>query len=298
MESQGTFVLRPNGPYNFELSYSFYRRSRFEMIDRFADRYFARPFLFEGRPVLIKIPRREPGLVERLRIDWFSPVRNIDGKKLRRLLTRMFYIDFDIGQFYRLRNDPVMRRLIKRFAGFRPILTPNVFEAAAWAIIGQQVTLQFAYLLKSRLIKMIHRTFEVDGERYFLFPGPEDIAQLDHQSLRSIQLSGRKTEYLLHLSHLVASGELDLENVMALDYETAYQKLIAVRGIGPWTANYVLLRGAGHRDAFPIGDSGINRAVREQYGLNAKRNLHSLLKLGEQWRPYRSLATFYLWKSL
>lgn len=298
MGSGGTFVLQPEGAYDFELSYSFYRRSRFEMIDRFADRYFARPFLFEGRPVLIKIPRREKGLVERLRIEWRSPAGDIDGKRLRRLLARMFYIDFDIGQFYRLRHDPVMRRLIKRFAGFRPILTPNVFEAAAWAIIGQQVTLQFAYLLKSRLIKMINRTFEIDGERYFLFPSPEDIAGLDYRSLRTIQLSGRKTEYLLHLSQLVASGELDLENVMALDYETAYQRLIAIRGIGPWTANYVLLRGAGHRDAFPIGDSGINRAVREQYGLDTKKHQDSLVKLGEQWRPYRSLATFYLWKSL
>jgi DNA-3-methyladenine glycosylase II len=74
--------------------------------------------------------------------------------------------------------------------------------------------------------------------------------------------------------------------------------MTAIRGIGPWTANYVLLRGAGHRDAFPIGDSGINRAVRALYGLERKPDVDYLTALGERWRPFRSLASFYLWRSL
>jgi len=298
MASRGIVLLRPNGPYDFGLSFSFYRRSRFELIDTVADGHFARSFLIDDVPVLIRIPRQKNGIIDRFRINWRSPSERVDRKKLRRLLKRMFYADFEIERFYSRRLDPVMRRLVRKFVGFRPILTPSVFEAAAWAVIGQQVTLHFAHMIKSRLIEMIDRSFELDGERYYLFPTPEDIAGLDYRSLRSIQLSGRKAEYLLDLSRLVASGKIELENVMARDYETAYHELTAIRGIGPWTANYVLLRGAGHRDAFPIGDSGINRAVRVQYGLEKKPDVDYLLELAERWRPYRSLASFYLWRSL
>jgi DNA-3-methyladenine glycosylase II len=298
MSAQGTFNLRPVGRYNFDLSYSFYRRSKFESVDRFADRYFMRPILIDNVPVLIRIPYGIGGLTKSLKVIWQSPAEVKNIKKLRRQLARMFYIDFDIDKFYRHPLDKVMRGLTHRFVGFRPILTPNVFEAAAWAIIGQQVNLQFAYRLKSRLVQYVNRTFAVNGDRYNLFPLPSEIANLEYDTLRSMQFSGRKAEYLLDFAKMVVGGELDLNGLADLDYEAAEETLLSIRGIGPWSANYILMRGAGHQDAFPIGDSGINHAVRKLYGLESKPDIEYLLELGERWRPFRSLATFYLWKSL
>lgn len=268
------------------------------MVDRFADRYFLRPVLIDNNPVLIKIGNKPGALVEALKVDWESPKSSIDTANLRRLLTRMFYLDFDLNKFYHHPADKIMKGLIRRFPGFRPILTPNVFESAAWAIIGQQVNLQFAYRLKSRLVEYVNRTFQIDGQTYHLFPGVDEVANIDHETLRSMQFSGRKAEYLLDLARMAAGGELDLEGLAELDYETALQKLLAIRGLGPWSANYILMRGAGHHDAFPVGDSGINQAMKRLYGLDKKPDIGRLLELGERWRPYRSLATFYLWKSL
>ncbi len=298
MGSQGTFHLRPVGPYSFDLSYSFYQRSKFESVDRFGDHYFARPVIVEGKPVLIKIRYGNGGLTDSLTINWQSQDEIKNTRLLRRMLTRMFYLAFDIEQFYRHPLDGVMKKLIGRFPGFRPILTPDTYEAAAWAIIGQQVNLQFAYRLKSRLVASVNRTFEIEGERYHLFPSPSEIANIGYDALRSMQFSGRKAEYLIDFTRMVVSGELDLEALSDLDYDAGVERLLSIRGIGPWSANYILMRGAGHRDAFPIGDSGINHAVRELYHLNSKPELKYLLELGERWRPFRSLATFYLWKSL
>ncbi len=298
MNNQGTFRLHPIGPYDFDLSLAFYHRSRFECLDINDTARFGRLLLLEDIPVVIRVTPYSRSESTGLRVDWLSTDGAVDSKKLWRLVRRMFYAEGDIDGFYRHRHDPVMRGLIRRFRGFRPILTASVFEAAAWAIIGQQVTLHFAFMLKSRIKTLVNRSITVDGETHFLFPTAEDIANLDYQKLRSIQLSGRKAEYLLDFSRLVASGELDPENMGRLDYDTAYEKLISIRGLGPWTANYILLRGTGHADAFPIGDSGINRAVRTLYGLPKKPDIDFLLQLGEKWRPYRSLASFYLWKSL
>lgn len=298
MIKNGTFRLRPKGPYDFKLSLAFYRHSRFECLDSDDTARFGRLLLLDGAPVVIRAIPDAGSTSNGLRVDWQSMNGEVDRKKLRRLVNRMFYTDHNISDFYRHRHDPVMRGLIRRFRGFRPILTANVFEAAAWAIIGQQVTLHFAFMLKTRLKRLADRAVVVDGRRHFLFPTAEDIANLDHRTLRSIQLSQRKAEYLRDFSRMVADGRLDLEHMESMDYETVYEKLISIRGLGPWTANYILLRGTGHPDAFPIGDSGINRAVRTLYGLSKKPDTDFLLELGERWRPYRSLATFYLWKSL
>jgi len=298
MQNQRTFRLSPTGPYDFDLSLAFYHRSRFECLNIQDKARFGRPLLLDGIPVVIMVtPENRSGSIA-LRVDYTSEDGTVDLKKLKRLVSRMMYTDGDVDGFYRHRHDRVMRGLIKRFRGFRPILTATVFEAGAWAIIGQQVTLHFAHMLKTRLKEAVGRAVTIDGEKHFLFPTADDIAALDYDTLRSMQLSGRKAEYLLDFSSMVAGGELDLENMGTLDYETAYEKLISIRGLGPWTANYILLRGTGHADAFPIGDSGINRAVRTLYGLHRKPDTDYLMQLGEKWRPYRSLASFYLWKSL
>jgi DNA-3-methyladenine glycosylase II len=268
------------------------------MVDRYADRTFMRPLAFGGVPVLIKIAYGDGGLTSRLNIEWNSP-GEIDGPhRLRRKLVRMFFLDFDIERFYAHRLDRVMRGLTRKFVGFRPIQTPDIFEAAAWSIIGQQVNLQFAYRLKSRVVEYVGRTFAIDGSQYFLFPTAEEVAGIDYDRLRSMQFSGRKAEYLLDFSRMVAEGRFDLEALVDMDYDEALSRLLEVRGLGPWSANYILMRGAGHQDAFPIGDSGINHAVRKLYGLDKKPEIGYLQALSEKWRPYRSLATFYLWKSL
>jgi len=297
-EFRGKMKLKAKGPYRFDFSCAFYRRSKFEMVDRYAEKYFMRPLEVSGNPILIRIPYGRGGPLKTLNVHWQAAPGAVNKKELRRTLRLMFCLDWEIEDFYRLRLDPVMRRLVEKYRGFRPILTPNVFEAAAWAIIGQQVNLQFAYRIKSRLVEYVGKRISVDGEKYYLFPSAGDIAGIGYDKLRSMQLSGRKAEYLRDFSRMVADGRLDLESLGGWEYSRAIEKLLSVRGLGPWSANYILMRGAGHIDAFPFGDSGINQAVRKLYRPKDDWSIDDLVKLSDKWRPYRTLAAFYLWKSL
>ena len=298
MRSQGKFILRSAGPYSQALTFDFYRRSRFELADRFPHRAFARTVLYNDIPALITIPEKKPGLDHTVAIEWQSPEAITDRAGWRRFLERMFYFDFDLRRFYQSVSDPVMKKLTKRYVGFRPVLTPTVFEAATWAIIGQQVNLHFAHRLKSRLVEKANRFFDLNGERYYLFPTAADIARISLRTLCAMQLSRRKAEYLHDLSRMVADGSLDLEGLASLDYDVAIERLLAIRGIGPWSANYILMRGAGHKDAFAFGDSGVNNAVKALYRLERNPDMDFLISISDRWRPYRSLACYYLWKSL
>ena len=298
MPLSGKFILRAKGPYSFEHSSAFYRRSKFELIDRHDKNYFTRALEFENQPILIRIQNNNDQITDRLTINWSSS-NNLENKdRFREHLLKMFYLDFDIDLFYNHHLDPKMKKQVRRFTGFRPILTSTIYETVAWSIIGQQVNLQFAYKIVSRLIKKVNRTFNLNGQTYYLFPRPEDIIRLNPKTLLSMQFSQRKVEYLLGFTKQICDGRFDLEALKYLDYDASLDKLLAIRGIGPWSANYILLRGAGCRDAFPVGDSGINRAVKTIYGLGPRPSVDDLLELGERWRPYRSLATYYLWKSL
>lgn len=297
MSDQGRFDIKTKGPNRFDHSFSFYRRSKFESIDRFGKSFFVRPFLFENDPILIKV-RVPEGESQSFQISWQSP--NSIGNKsgLRTKLAQMFYADFDLDLFYNMKLDRVMKKLTDQFRGFRPILTPDIFESAAWAIIGQQINLSFAYQVKSRLVELVNRHFEIDGIIYHLFPTVSDIAVLNHDQLRVMKFSSRKAEYLLGLARSIDEGKFDLYGLAELDYQPAMEKLLPIRGIGPWTANYILMRGSAHRDAFPIGDSGLNSAIKKLYKLDGKPTADYLEDISQRWRPYRSLATFYLWKSL
>ena len=298
MPAQGGFILQSNGPYDFRSSSAFYRKSRFEIDNRFGEDLFVRAFDFDGCPILIKIDCAQNKNQNSLKIEWFSSSARIDKSGLRRLLTKIFYLDFPLEEFYDLKLDPNMKKLTLKYTGFRPIMSPTIFEAAAWSIIGQQVNLAFAYTLKKRVIEKTNRKFVIDKLTYFLFPEPGDIARLNYSDLRAMQFSGRKAEYLIDFARLVDDGKLELERLGELEYEIALEKLLAIRGIGPWSANYILLRGAGHQDAFPIGDSGLNTAINRLYKTEGKPEKDYLAKLSEKWRPCRSLATYYLWKSL
>ncbi|MEW5925797.1 MAG: DNA-3-methyladenine glycosylase, partial [Candidatus Zixiibacteriota bacterium] len=138
----------------------------------------------------------------------------------------------------------------------------------------------------------------VNGREYDLFPEPKDLHGATVEQLRLMQFSNRKAEYLLDLSRAVVNGDLELEKTGKSDYHTALNNLLAVRGIGIWSANYILMRGAGHLDCLPLGDSGLHRAVRNLYKLKKAPEKEKVEKLAAPFAPYRSLYTLYLWYSL
>jgi DNA-3-methyladenine glycosylase II len=215
----------------------------------------------------------------------------------RRTVGRVFAATADISGLEPVfSQDDRLWQTWQRCRGFRPLALPDLFEAIAWAIIGQQITVAFASKCKRALTEQYGERFTVEGAEYLLFPKPGMVASLDENDLLALQLSRQKTRYLLNLARQIVSGEFDIEALWSLSPEEAAQQLQTLVGIGRWTAEYVLLRGLGHADAIPAGDVALRRAIgRAYYGRMAAES--EVRRLAESWTPWRGYAAACWWYS-
>jgi AraC family transcriptional regulator of adaptative response / DNA-3-methyladenine glycosylase II len=168
-----------------------------------------------------------------------------------------------------------------------------VLDGLLWCIIGQQINLPFACLLKRRLV-------ESTGTRLagglFALPAPERIASLEPDDLRPWQYSRQKAEYLIGAARLVAARTLDLGALAGMSATRAERTLLAVRGLGPWSVNYLLMRSLGFADCIPLGDTGVTSGLQALLGLEERPDADATLRLMSVFSPHRSLATAHLWQ--
>jgi DNA-3-methyladenine glycosylase II len=190
-----------------------------------------------------------------------------------------------------MRRDPVLGKAIKQIG---PCLMADRqrkdhLAALVGAIVSQQLSTKAAATIFGRLAALFPDQ---------LIPGADAIAAVEDQTLRGVGLSGQKVGYLRDLCARIADGRLVLDELDVLDDEEVIARLIAVKGFGRWTAEMFLMFRLHRPDVLPVGDLGIVNAVQRLYGLRKRPDPKRLMKLGEPWRPYRSVACWYLWQSL
>jgi len=287
-------------PYDFELSLKFSTTCRFDIVSGRSGPKLVRAVMIDKKATLLDISWN--GRLERpkIRVAWQCPGGGrIRPAEVAARVKRWLGAELELIPFYRMAGQsPEMKSLIGRFRGLKPILTPTVFEAAAWAIMGQQVNLNFAHTLKNRLSENYGHPFNLNGNRYVLFPTPAILSRARLTRLRRLQFSTRKAEYLVGLAGMVARDELDIEKLDDHNYPSGLERLLTVRGLGVWSANYILMRGAGLADCLPLGDSGLHRAIEKLYDLESRPDNEQVTAMAEPFRPYRSLCTLYLWNYL
>lgn len=195
------------------------------------------------------------------------------------------------------KSDPKMAALIERVGKIdlatrlrrrseeRPA---DAYGALLRAIVGQQLSTKAARTIYLRVLDLF------DGST----PSPERLLEASQADLRGAGLSGRKVEYVRDLAAHVLSGELELDRLEDLSDEEAIAEIVAVRGLGQWTAEMFLLFHLERPDILSGGDLGIRKAVQVEYGLEEMPAPQQVLEIGEPWRPHRSLASLYLWESL
>ncbi len=295
---KASFEIKP--PFDFALSLEFARCTRFEIENDDGSIALKKIINVGGHPCFIKIEgggnaANPNGIVHWETLDGGACSRRTVVNKAKRMISA----DMDLGPFYKYAEKTQrFRKIVDSFRGLKPILTPSVFESTAWAIMGQQVNLNFAYILKNRLVEKFGEEFKVDGHVYSLFPNADSICRASISSLKSLQFSERKAEYLIGLAKAISDRELDLDSLIDLEYEDALQRLMTLRGIGVWSANYILMRGAGHLNCLPLGDSGLHRAVKNLYRLKTPPDNEKVIHLAQKFVPFRSLYTLYLWCTL
>jgi DNA-3-methyladenine glycosylase II len=174
---------------------------------------------------------------------------------------------------------------LKRRAEERP---PDAYGALLRAIVGQQLSTKAARTIYLRVVDLFGGAT----------PSPEQLLEASAEDLRACGLSGRKTEYLRDLAAHVLSGELELDRLEELGDEEVIGEIVAVRGLGRWTAEMFLLFHLERPDVLSGGDLGIRKAIQIEYGLEEMPPPARVVEIGEAWRPYRSLASLYLWEAL
>jgi AraC family transcriptional regulator of adaptative response / DNA-3-methyladenine glycosylase II len=202
----------------------------------------------------------------------------------------------DVAAFeQRVLRDPLTGPLVATRRGLRIPLTADPFEALTWAVLGQQVNLAFAFTLRRQVLSLAGAPAPRGMRAH---PTPEEVAALDPADLVRRQLSRSKARYLVELAAAAATGDLPLEDLRGAAAGRIEETLLARRGVGPWTAAYVMLRGYGLRDCVPVGDSGLATALQRFFGLAERPDVAQTRRLMEPFAPYRSFATFHLWNSL
>ncbi len=194
-------------------------------------------------------------------------------------------------------SDPVMGRLVERIGEIdlatrlrrrseeRPA---DAYGALLRAIVGQQLSTKAARTIYLRVLDLF------DGDT----PSPEQLLAVSEGELRAAGLSGRKVSYIRDLASHVIGGELELERLGELEDEMVIEEIVAVRGLGRWSAEMFLIFHLERPDVLSGGDLGIRKAVQIEYGLDEMPTPEQVLEIGEPWRPHRSLASLYLWESL
>jgi DNA-3-methyladenine glycosylase II len=215
-------------------------------------------------------------------------------------VSEWFDLETDLVPFYDLaKGDLLLQQPVSEFYGLRTIGIPDLFEALCWGIIGQQINLTFAYTLKRRLVEKFGRYIEWKGQKYWLFPTPETIAVLTVSDLADLKMTVRKSEYLIGVAQLITEGKLSKQLLLETGgHKKAEKMLVSIRGIGPWTANYVLMRCLRFPSAFPIDDVGLHNAIKHLTGAERKPTKEEIIKLSSTWTNWESYATFYLWRVL
>jgi DNA-3-methyladenine glycosylase II len=210
-----------------------------------------------------------------------EPLNDETGAVVRKLLGA----DFDLDAFYAFAaTDPVLAKIVHALRGLRPPVAPDPFEALVTSITAQQVSLHAAFAIRSRFVER----FGVRAGRVHAFPTRERLAAAEESELVALGFSRRKAEYVVGL----ARAEVDLDELALLPDDEVKARLVALRGIGEWTAEWFLARHLARPRAWPVGDVGLRKAVLHFYGQPDERVLR------ERFDPFQNLTAHYLLAAL
>jgi DNA-3-methyladenine glycosylase II len=278
-------ILTPKGPYNLALSLSAAARfspEKHEAPDvyRAAVRLGGRPCLMEARELDVK-----PLTLEVI----LKPASS--EKSMREAGEWILHTDLDLRPFYRLvRESAVLGPMVKLLRGLIAMRPPSLFVMGVTAITEQQISLAAAYRIRERMVERYGQ--KVDG--LWAFPSPEALAGANIRSLKSCGLSTRKAEYITGLARRIVEGSLDLDKMKTMSDEDARAYCLAIRGLGPWAADYMLIRGLGRVDVVPADDLGLQKLIGFYLGDGKRLTALQVREAMEPFAPYRGLAAFYL----
>ena len=288
-------------PFDFELTagYLTYFQGRYA-TDSLVDRVYRRLLDLDGQLVLASVSSL--GSLEKPELSVELQGEGLTSDNVEVATDKVAWI-LGVGQelepFYAsAQGDPAMAAITQRFHGLHMPHTASVFEALVLAVLGQQIATNVARIIRTLLIETYGPRQTIDGETHYAFPRPETLAALRVEDLRGMKLSQRKAEYV----HGIACTALDdpefIEGLHHLDDEAVVRQITSLRGVGNWTAQWLLIRALGRPDALPLGDLALRRVVSRLYFQDEPLNDTQVEEFCRRWSPYRTYATTYMFTAM
>ncbi|MCB9456687.1 MAG: DNA-3-methyladenine glycosylase 2 family protein [Anaerolineaceae bacterium] len=289
MENQT--LLYPRLPYDFDRSLSILQRLSTQVVDYYDGQRFRRVLDNDSQPALIEVAPAESGTLKARVI--FPPNAAFSNAVLRQL-GFILGLDFDLLPFYALLDEHQETRQLKTdLFGLKPPRSASIFETLVVAITEQQVSLSAALAIRKRINSRFGTTISVDGDDYHGFPESGKLAAADAAAINQTGLVRSRSETLVRVARLVESGELDLTRFPQMESDEIIAQLTRIKGIGPWTAKYVLGRGMGRYEHYVSGDVAVRAGVRKYYGKDRITNDKDVDTVLSQFNEYKGYAAFY-----
>lgn len=284
-------------PFRFEECLWFLDRNYDDCLHRIDQQQLFKAIDAPNGPLLFSLSRENAALRVKILVGQASAANRAS---LSQFLQQYIDGESPLHEFYALlKQDERLAYMAERYYGLRMVGIPDLFEALVWSIIGQQINLSFAYRLKRRLVEAYGQSISHQGQRYYLFPKPEALAAVSTEALRSMQFSGRKADYIIGLARQFVEGTVSKRLLQqAPDSPTRYQLLTDIRGVGAWTANYVLMKCLREPNCIPYGDTGLTAALRKHQIFSDKPSRAELDEFFSEYDGWQSYLVFYLWRSL
>ena len=273
------------GPHDFELCLRVVRSFSPDLVQDFSTLRVA--VRIQDKPIVLELSqiRRDSPTFE-ISTDWSE-----NGSEIRRVAKRIVFADLDLRPFYRnAASHSVLGPITQELSGLKPMRPASLFEMLVIAITEQQISLAAAYRIRMRIIERYGDP--VNG--LWAFPTPRRLSESSVDHLMACGLSRRKAEYVKGLAYRVANGVLDLNRLEKMSDEDVRSLLIQERGLGPWSADYFLVRGLSRPDRVPVDDLGIRSVVGRYLGRGQRLSPQGTMRKLSSFKPYRGLAAFYL----
>jgi len=298
---RASFTIEPVPPYDFHLTvdYATHFNGRY-LWEFYEDGVYRCVLNLDSNLVVAAVRSKGTVKAPRLDVEIAGPTL---GESLliaaRRKLEWIFQTKVDLAPFYRMADaDPFLKPLAETHRGFHVPQGPSVFEGLVSAILGQQISGQVARTLRTLLMESYGESLTVDGVTYYTFPRPEALVGAGVEGLREKKNSGRKSEYIVGIAEKLTAGEIDLEGLYDKSDDEVIETLTALRGVGIWSAHWLLVRTLGRPDGFPHGDLALQKTLGDVANGGVRMTGEEALEYSLRWSPFRTYATAYIFGAI
>ena len=290
-------TIFPEPPYDFDLTvgYHTYYRSRYG-TDCYVYGEYRRLLNIGNKLILASV--RSIGTVEYPKLEMTLEGTTLTPTDVGQAKSQIEWIlgtSQNLNRFYEsIVHDQPLNDFGKIFYGLHLPHTQSPYEALILAVLGQQISTNVAHLIRTLMIEKYGSAARYRGMNYYSFPQPIHLAEASLEDLRLLKMSYRKAEYILGISRIISEQSNLLEFQSRTDDQKIITEITRLRGVGRWTAQWLLIRGLGRMDAFPIGDLALNQMVSKIYFDATPVTDYEIAKFSERWSPWRTYATIYL----